>query len=100
MSWTRDKEQTLQKVREELAALEADRAHAVGQVDKVFAEITGSNHIKPEVLQTLLQRADVIRDVLSPFDSGVRAPLVSQPEPVSVPTPGYSANLTPPWVRS
>lgn len=67
IQWTRQQEQHFQ-------ALAATRAEALQEIEKPLNELAVrlSQISQPNLAHFLRTRADEIRDVLEPFDSGVR----------------------------
>lgn len=79
--------EALRSHREDVATLEAAEAAAVSQVIDAL-QIIGTPYAGEKLARALIQHADTVRDILNPFDSGVR-PLVAAAPPVVAPLPMY-----------
>ena len=71
--WTKLDEAMLNELQERKAAFELARIRPVIEmVCKVHPKITDYGAVIQEIADRMIEHADMIRDALAPFDSGVR----------------------------
>jgi cyclopropane fatty-acyl-phospholipid synthase-like methyltransferase len=69
--WTSMEEARFTELQEELAELKARRDKARAQVDEMLSKLWDKDY-EGVSADKMIEWADAVRDVLAPFDSGVR----------------------------
>lgn len=74
--WTAREEEELQTAQQRLDSLRARRSAATAQAEQKLYSLFGWRDPKEEavgLVETMIQHAEAVRDILKPFDSGVGA---------------------------